>query len=204
MDTVRSESSASKRPPVLLSLAFLFGGFVLYVVLWQMFDPPPTWTRCPQPSALELSELSARRGNFLPVAIPLVTLYAILLAWCAWTCAADRRARQGHKRLPGRLVGSAMIILVPLWGLLVGHAFVGSAIGGAIFWGFILAGAGTLTSVGLAVGVFAGLFHSPSRSRSEDVMDSLAVGLTWSLLLFAVPLFFIGVGVAGKDATFVC
>lgn len=199
-----SEPSTSERPPALLAAALLIGGLLLYVLVWDILDPPPTWTRCSPPSPPELAELSARRDDFLPVAVPLVTAYAILLAACAWIWAANRRARQGHKRHPGRLAIGATLVLGLVWGLLIAHAYIADAIGGAIFWGFFLASAGAVLSAVLAVGVLAGLFHSPTRSRSEDVIDSLSVGLTWSILLFGVPLFFIAVGVVGKDGTLWC
>lgn len=204
MDVPRSESSTSAQPPVLPSLALLLGGLLLYVVVWDMLDPPPTWTQCPLPSPPVLAELSTRREDFLPVAVPLVAAYAILLASCAWVWAANRRARQGRKRRPGRLAVGATLILGPAWGLLVGLAYSSDAVGGAIFWSVVLAGLGAIVSAVLAVGVLAGLFRSPTRPRSEDVIDSLSVGLAWSMLLVGVPLLFVGIGVVGKDATMWC
>lgn len=204
MDMLPSESSSSERPPTLLSLALLLGGILLYFVVWDMLDPPPTWTRCPHPSAPELGDLSARRDDFLRLAIPLVTTYAVLLGSCAWRWAANRRARQGYRRSPGRLAGGAAVVLTLVWGVLIGHAFTGDAVGGAIFWGIVIAAAGAVLSGVLAIGVLVGLFRSGRRSRADDTIDSLSVGLTWSLLLFALPLFLVGIAVAGKDTTIFC
>lgn len=205
MDVSRSEPPAvDPRPPMFGSLALFLGGLVLYIMVWELLDPPPTWNRCAPPSSSELAELSARRNNFLLVAVPLVTVYAIWLASRAWTWAADRRARQGHERRPGRIAHGATVVLGSVWLLLVGSAFIGDEVGGATFWGFLLAAAGAVVSAALVIGVLAGAFHSPTRSRSEDVIDSLSVGLLWSILFCGVPVFFIGIAIAGKDATLWC
>lgn len=206
MDLASSETPAeASRPPAVKALALLLGGLLLYLLVWKLLDPPPTWNHCVPPSEAELAELSARRHDFLLLAIPLVTAYCILLASRAWTWAAERRARQGHERRPGRLAVTATITLGPLWLLLLGDAFLGNEVGGAIFWGFVLAAAGVVSSAALAVGVIlAAAIRGQALSRWEDVLDSLSVGLAWSILLFGMPLFFIVVTVAGKDTTLSC
>jgi hypothetical protein len=193
-----------ERPPTLPSLAILLGGIALYVVVWEVLDPPPTWTRCPMPSSSELAELSARRDDFLPLAVPPIAAYTIVLAAYAWRWAGARRARQGHEHRPGRLARGVAVVLGGLWSLLIAHAFTGDAVGGSIFWGFFLAAATAVVSASLAFAVLLGAFHSPVRSRSRDVIDSVWVGLSWSVLLTAVPLFLVVVAVVGKDTTFVC
>jgi hypothetical protein len=206
MDLASSETpTEASGPPATRALALLLGGLLLYVLVRKLLDPPPTWSRCTPPSSAELAELSVRRQDFLLIAIPLLTAYGILLASRAWTWAAERQARQGHKRRPGRLARMAALVLGLLWLLLIGDAFIADEVGGAIFWGFVLAAAGVAVSVALAIGIIiATAVGGESRSRWKAVVDSLAVGLAWSILLFGMPLFFVGVAVVGKDTTLWC
>lgn len=204
MDVPRAEPSTAKRPPTFTSLAVLLSGLLVYVVVWELLDPPSTWTKCPRPSPAEVADLSARRDEFLALALPLAAAYTVFLAASAWRWAADRRARQRDQRRPGRLARGAGILIGSAWLLLIGRAFTGDAVGGAIFWGLLLTAAGAIVSAALAIAVLVGAFHSSGRSHSEDVIDSLWVGLFWSILLFALPLFVIRIGVVGKDVTLFC
>lgn len=207
MDFAQSESATAshRNPPTLSALALLLGGIVIYFLVWDVLDPPRSWDRCAPPSSSELAELSARRSDFLLVAIPLVAAYSVLVAARAWTWAADRRARQGHHRRPGRLAYGTTAILGVVWFLLLGDAFITGEVGAAIFWGFLLAAAGAVVSAVLAIGVvFTGAFDRLGGFRSEHVTDSLVVGLAWSIMLFGVPLLVIGLAVPGNDATLWC
>jgi hypothetical protein len=185
-------------------LALLLGGLLLYVVVWEFLDPPPTWNHCVPPSAVELAKLSARRHDFLLIAIPLIMVYGIILASRAWTWASERRAWQGHKHRPGRLAGVATAPLGLLWILLLGDAFIAEEVGGAIFWGFVLAAGGAAVSAALAIWVVLAAIRSQKSSRWEDAFDSLSVGLAWSILLFGMPFFLVVIAAAGKDATLSC
>jgi hypothetical protein len=205
MNVQRPEPSMADRPPVFASLALLFGGIALYAAIWELLDPPPTWNRCAPPPPLELAELSERRNDFLLMAVPLVAAYGSLVAMSAWKWATRRRLRQGYERRPGHLAYGALLVLGMLWVYLLGEAFISGKVGGAILWGFFLAAGGVVVSALFAIAViFAGAFRTPTRSRSEDVIDALSVGLTWSILLFGIPVLVIGLAVPGNDGTLWC
>jgi hypothetical protein len=205
MNVSGSDPARARRPPGLAALAFCLGGVLVYLALREWFDPPPTWDRCGPPSSSELAELSDRRADFLRLAVPLVVTYGILLAVCSWKWAGRRRAQQGQDRRPGRLVLAGIVVLGSVWALLLGDAFLTGRVGGAILYGFILAAAGVFLSVVLgAAVVFGRVFHSPRRSRSEEAIDALSVGLAWSMLFFGVPLLVIGLVAPGNDATLWC
>jgi hypothetical protein len=196
----RARSATPWRGSVLL----LLGGLTFTAVLWGLLDPPPTW-HCASPSPSRLAELNAQRAEFLRHAVPLAVPGSTLLAAWARQWAADRRARQGYARRPGRLARFATIVLGPLWILLVGQAALAGNAGPAILVGFLLTTAGLALAIVTAVGVaFLGLFDARTRPRSAEAFDSLLVGAVWSALLFALPLLLVLAAAAGRQATIWC
>ena len=205
MDVERSQPANDELPQAAFgSFLFFLAGFFLWILVSNLLDPPPTWDGCSGTSSAEMAELSERRDDFLRMTVPIVTAYGVLLAVYAWKWAADRRARQGYERRPGWLALIATLGLGSLWLLLLSEAFAGERVSGGIFFGFLLAAAGTVASIALAFAVGAGAFRGRIIDRPGEVAESLSVGIAWWLLLVGLPFLLLRIGIVGKDTTFLC
>jgi hypothetical protein len=205
MDVERSQPEDDELPPAAFgSFLFFIAGFFLWMLVSDFLDPPPTWNGCDQPTTGELAELSARRDDFLRLTVPIVTVYGILLAVCAWKWAADRRARQGYERRPGWFALIATLGLGSLWVLLLNEAFVSERMSGGILIGFLLAAAGTVASIAVGLVVGTGVFRGRTSPPPGEAAESLAVGFAWWLLLVGLPFLLFRIAIVGTNATFLC
>ncbi len=186
------------------AFALLAGGFLLYILLWYLLDPPPTYS-CSEPRPAELRELTERRTSYLLVAVPLLIGYGAWLGSTAWRATSARNRSRGKPARPGRVAIAFAAVLVPLWTFLIGAAFVEREIGGSLFYGFLFSAPG-LALVGLcAIALFILVPLGAARGTPwHGHVESISILMLWAGLLSILPGLCVLAAVAGKDATLFC
>jgi hypothetical protein len=185
------------------AFALLAGGFLLYIVLWYLLDPPPTYS-CTEPWPAEMLELNERRGDYLLVALPILIAYGAWLGSTAWRAAAARNGAQGRPTRPGNVVLTFSALLVPLWAYLVGTGLTEQEVGEAYFYGLFFGALGLALVALCAIALCVLALGATRRPSWLGPIESISVLMLWAGLLSVLPALCVLAAVAGKDATLFC